>query len=190
MNTNAIYSFRIKRNNETGISVQYFDKSATEGSFQISLDSSPQIVVVQIEGVTLLEKITNEEYFKRLLRDIRSPDTYTRLWAATMLCDFIEFSSDDIDFSIIIEGIEIVVAQIIIEDNSEVAHYLAESIFEYICCLEELSKEEELQFVIRLSSLDSDYLYGYLIHDDYSEISEIQAYIKRTDKRWKEQNNS
>ncbi|WP_375561524.1 hypothetical protein ACE193_02915 [Bernardetia sp. OM2101] len=188
MNTNAIYSFRVNRNNETGISVQYFDKNITKGSFQISLDSSPQITVIQIEDVTLLEKVTNEEYFKRLLRDIRSQDTYTRDAAAFILSGFIEFSSNTIDFDIIKEGIEIVIAQISVEKQYEIAHYLAASIFEYIW-LEKLTSQEERQFIIRLSNIDADNLYGYLNNDDeYLEIPEVQAYIERTEKRWSEQN--
>lgn len=182
---NNLIGHKVKLNqlNETGIALGYSSEFSEESKYTVSLDSSSKICRVTENRISSIEKVHNKVLYKRLLRDIDSPDILTKRYSSELICDFIEFESSSINFGLLKSGIETIISALEKEKDPDIGLKLAESIFEFIW-LEKLVEEEMTNLIIRLAKLNSDHTYSYLDDEDYMSIPEVKSYIEGKDKEW------
>jgi len=170
--------------NETGLALGYSSEFNEEWKYTVSLDPSSKIHRVTEDKITSIEKIDNDLFYKRLLRDIQSSDLFTKKYSSELICDFIEFESDSIAFELLKDSIETIISVLKTEKDPNVGQKLAESIFEFIW-LEELIETEVTNLLKRLANLNSDWTYSYLDDEDYMIIPEVKSYIERKKEEWR-----
>ncbi|KAA9345794.1 hypothetical protein [Adhaeribacter soli] len=170
---------------ETGITLSS-SKMLSENwveKFTVSLDDSEKIERVRISDVLIKEKVSVQDYFKRLIRDIQSPDERTREYASEVLCNFIEFNSAGFDLNLLKSGVESIVKQLRTEKNSDVELKLAEGLFEFVW-YGQLQMEEEISLLERLTEIDSFHIWNYMNDEDYMKISKVKQYIEMNKNKW------
>ena len=100
--------------------------------YAISLDNYIKIERVTEDNISFGEKVSDETYFNRIIRDIQSEEELTREYATEILCDFIEFEIENIDLNLLKLGIDKIIEQIKVENNINAEHKLVEGLFEFI----------------------------------------------------------
>lgn len=158
--------------------------------YSISYDDEPKIERVTQDQIICGEKISKDDFFGRLIRDIQSTNDQTREYASAILCDFLEFGIQDIDLEILKIGIEKIIEQITLENNKNVEHKLVEGLFEFIWH-KKLTKINEVELLERLTEIDKYYIWSYLgdeITDDIESYNSLKlsTYYSKNIEKWKE----
>jgi len=158
--------------------------------YAISLDNDIKIVRVTKENISFGEKISDETYFNRILRDIQSEEELTREHASEILCDFLEFEIENIDLSVLKSGIQKIIEQIKVENNINSEHKLVEGLFEFIWH-KKISEKAEIELLERLTEIDKYYVWSYLgdeIKEDIKsyDSEKLNDYYSKNIEKWKE----
>ena len=158
--------------------------------YVISLDNDVKIVRVSEDNISFGEKVSDEMYFNRILRDIQSEEELTREHASEILCDFVEFEIDNIDLNVQKLGVHKIIEQIKVENNINAEHKLVEGLFEFIWH-KKISKKAEIELLEELTEIDKYYVWSYLgdeiMEDVQSYDSEkLNDYYSNNIERWKE----
>ncbi|MFD1552545.1 hypothetical protein DNU06_17055 [Putridiphycobacter roseus] len=158
--------------------------------YAISLDNDIKIVRVAEDNISFGEKVSDEMYFNRILRDIQSGEELTREHASEVLCDFLEFEIENIDLSLLKSGIQKIIEQIKVENNINAEHKLVEGLFEFIWH-KKISKKAEIDLLERLTEIDKYYVWSYLgdeITEDIKSYNsgKLNDYYSKNIEKWKE----
>ena len=145
--------------------------------YSVSFDKECKIERITEEHISLGEKVSEIDFFNRLIRDIQSPEEKTREFSSTILCDFLEFEIVDFDLDILKLGIEEIIKQLKFEKNVNAEQKLAEGLFEFIWS-EKLIKKEELELLERMIEIDSYQICNYLDDEDYLKIPKVKKYVE------------
>ncbi|WP_157961043.1 hypothetical protein [Lutibacter citreus] len=145
--------------------------------YTVSFDSESSIERIAEEYISFGDKVSDIDFFNRLIRDIQSPNDKTRKFASKILCDFVEFEILEFDLNILKLGIEKIIEQIEIEKNVNIEKILVEGLFEFICS-EKLTKQEEIELLERLTEINSSQICAYLDEEYYLRIPKVKKYVE------------
>ena len=162
--------------------------------YAISLDNDIKIERVTEDNISFGEKVSDETYFNRIIRDIQSEEELTREYATEILCDFIEFEIENIDLNLLKLGIDKIIEQIKVENNINAEHKLVEGLFEFIWH-KKISKKAEIDLLERLTEIDKYYIWSYLGDQLEDELDNYQSdklykYYSENKNKWDEKNKS
>jgi len=162
--------------------------------YAISLDNDIKIERVTEDNISFGEKVSDETYFNRIIRDIQSEEELTREYATEILCDFIEFEIENIDLNLLKLGIDKIIEQIKVENNINAEHKLVEGLFEFIWH-KKISKKAEIDLLERLTEIDKYYVWSYLGDQLEDELDNYQSdklykYYSENKNKWDEKNKS
>jgi len=177
---------------ETGISLMVSSRSVENfiEKYSISYDNEIKIESVTKDQITIGEKISKQDFFFRLIRDVQSTEEQTREFAAEILCHFLEFGISDFELETLKIGVEKIVNQIKVENNINVEQKLAEGLFEFIWH-KKLSNKDEVELFERLTEIDKYYVWSYLGSEIMEDIKsynskKLNEYYSLNFKKWKE----
>ena len=162
--------------------------------YAISLDNDIKIERVTEDNISFGEKVSDETYFNRIIRDIQSEEELTREHATEILCDFLEFEIENVDLNPLKLGIEKIIEQIKVENNINAEHKLVEGLFEFIWH-KKISKKAEIELLERLTEIDKYYVWSYLGDQLEDELDNYQSdklykYYSENKNKWDEKNKS
>jgi hypothetical protein len=174
------YRHKAKLNSTTeeGIILEEINENNTGWKAQFSFDNKPLIIRVNLNEITILEKVKHEFILERLTRDINSKDLNTQVWSSEILCNFIEDYGDSIDIQKLEKSVSEMINKLSFENEYEIEQNLAEGIFEYLW-LERIDKKVEEELIIKLAKLNKDCLYCYLDDEEYLLFEEVKEFVER-----------
>ena len=177
---NILQKFRAfdKKTSSYGIILEEFNENGNGWKVAFSYDKSAEIIIIESNQIQILNIIDNEEFVNRLSRDINSKDEKTREISSEVLCYFIEFFGNLINY----EFLENVVLQMLqrlkIENNYDVQQKLIEGIIEYIW-FENIEEEHRQNIISDLAKLDNELLFPYFEDEDYKKYEDVNIYLSK-----------
>lgn len=190
------HRFQLLYSKITGIvlSLSCWASESNIPKYSASFDNEAKVERITKDNISLGEKVSDIDFFDRLIRDIQSTEEITREFASEILCDFLEDKIEVFDLETINSRIEKVIDQIKIENNINVEHKLVEGLFEFIWH-EKLSKKAEIDLLERLIEIDSYYTWSYLesqLEDDLENLNstKLNKYYIENKPKWDEKNDS
>lgn len=164
----------------SGIILEEFNENNIGWKVAWSHDDHSKIIILESEQLVLSNKVDNETFVRRLLRDISSDDEETKEISSDVLCYFIESEGIKIDENILKQIILKLIHRLKVENNPNVQQKLIEVIIEYIW-LETTEDQNRQNIISDLAKLDNDMLFNYFDDEDYNNNIDVLEYLKRRD---------
>jgi len=190
------HKFQLLNSKRFGITLSLSSWSS-EGmveKYSVSYDNESKIERISEENILFREKISDNYFFDRLIRDIQSPEEKTREFASEILCNFIEFEIEEFDLNHLKSGVEKIIKQIDVEKNANSELKLVEGLFEFIWW-EKLDLNEKVNLLERLTEIDSFQIWSYLESELEEELDKFNSiilseYYKENRPKWDKYHNT
>ena len=186
------HKIKLLNSEKTGITLELNSWSSENMAekYSVSFDRENIIERITENDISFGKKVSKNDFFKRLIRDIQSSEEKTREFASAILCDFLEFEIVDFDLMILNVGIEKIIEQITVEKNINAEHKLVEGLFEFIWH-KKISTKAEIELLERLTEIDKYYIWSYLGDEIMEDIKsydseKLNQYYSKNIEKWKE----
>ena len=189
------HKFKLLNSERTGITLELssFSSENMVQKYSVSFDKENTIERITESNISFGEKVSETDFFNRLLRDIQSSDEKTREIASNILYGFLEFEIELFDLSLLKIGIEILINQVKIETNPNTESNLVYGLFEFIWW-EKISKKETVSLLEKLIEIDSFYIWSFLeseLEEDLEKFNseKLNNYYSINRPKWNEYHN-